>query len=114
MSQHGVRVVAVGAAAALLLGGCSGSRVTGTWAGRSGESPLFERVSFASDRTFTARIREGDTVHDREGTWRARRNQLRIASATGTREYTFRVHYGSLVVTDPASGRTVTLDPAPR
>lgn len=95
----------------LALGGCAGSPVVGTWTGRGGGDGFsFGSVSFVGDQTFTAEARYGGTTRVQSGTWQADGNKLKLKSGETERDYTYAVNDGALVVTDPKSGNSVTLD----
>ncbi|MCA9284321.1 MAG: hypothetical protein KDA22_03840 [Phycisphaerales bacterium] len=107
------RSLTVLASSALLLaiGGCSS--VVGTWAGRgsSADAPFtFGNVSFVGDRTFTAEASYGGNTRVQTGTWSTQGKDLTLDAAGTVRNYTFKVEGDMLVVTDPTSGRSVTLD----
>jgi hypothetical protein len=102
-------VVGVGA---LVLGGCASSPV-GTWAGRGGgpDAPFtFGSVSFVGDKTFTAEARYSGNVRVQSGTWSAEGDRLVLDSGQTRREYTYKINDGEMVVTDPKSGHSITLD----
>lgn len=97
----------------VVLGGCASSGVVGTWKGRGSEaqSPFtFGSVSFVGDKTFTAEARYSGDVRVQSGTWSTKGDQLMLTADKTQRNYTFKVHDNSLVVTDPKSGNSITLD----
>jgi hypothetical protein len=113
------RMTLVGATAAVVaLGGCSSgglmrSGVEGTWSGRggAGDAPFsFGSVSFVGDNTFTAEARYGGNVRVQSGTWETKGDRLVLHSDKTTREYTYKLQDGELVVTEPKSGNSITLD----
>lgn len=98
---------------ALGLGGCAGSGPVGTWSGRDANqnTPFsFGSVSFVGDNTFTAEARYGGQTRVQSGTWSATGDRLELRAENTTREYTFQADASTLVVTDPKSGQSVTLD----
>lgn len=98
---------------ALTLGGCATNQIVGTWTGRGGANASdfsFGSVSFVGDQTFTAEARYGGTTRVQSGTWSATKDHLSLSSGNTEREYTYALNDGALVVTDPKSGRSVTLD----
>ena len=102
-------VVSVGA----VLGGCASSGVEGTWTGREANpsTPFtFGSVSFVGDKTFTAEAKYGGNTRVQSGTWQTKGNELTLKSGDATRQYTYKVDGGALVVTDPKSGHSITLD----
>jgi hypothetical protein len=110
--MHAYRIVA-GSLLALALGGCASSPVVGTWTGRGDgtDAPFtFGSVSFVGDKTFTAEARYGGTTRVQSGTWETQGDRLSLRSDGTDREYTYAVDDGALVVTDPKSGRSITLD----
>jgi uncharacterized lipoprotein NlpE involved in copper resistance len=97
----------------LALGGCASSPVVGTWTGRGGapDAPFtFGSVSFVGDKTFTAEARYSGNTRVQSGTWATEGDELMLTSGATKREYTYKVNDGTLVVTDPKSGHSVTLD----
>lgn len=96
----------------LALGGCAGSPVVGTWTGRGSSSDAFSfgSVSFVGDQTFTAEARYGGTTRVQSGTWATDGDHLSLTSGSTKREYTYAMQSGALVVTDPKSGHSITLD----
>lgn len=105
-------------ASLLLLGllvvgsGCASSPVVGTWQGRDDSSAAFTfgSVSFVDDKTFTAEARYGDKIRVQSGTWSVYGNALDLTSPEGARHYAFDIVGDELIVTDPKSGHTMTLD----
>lgn len=100
---------------ALALGGCAASSnsVVGTWTGRGqpDDRPFtFGSVSFVGDHTFTAEARYGGDIRVQSGTWTASDNELHLAAGDTRRQYTYRVEGDELIVTDPQSGESITLD----
>lgn len=98
---------------ALVLGGCSTSPIVGTWSGRgSGSSApfTFGSVSFVGDQTFTAEARYSGNTRVQSGTWEATGDQLFLTAGESKRNYKYKVEGGALVVTDPKSGHSITLD----
>lgn len=99
------------------LGGCSTSKVVGTWSGRgaAADAPFtFGSVSFVGDKTFTAEARYGGNTRVQSGTWETKGEELMLASDGVKRDYTFKVTGSTLVVTEPKSGHSITLDRMPR
>ncbi len=98
---------------ALTLGGCASSPVVGTWTGRdtNAATPFtFGSVSFVGDKTFTAEAKYGGNTRVQSGTWETTGNDLKLKSGDTTRDYTYKVAGRELIVTDPKSGHSVTLD----
>ncbi len=107
----GLSVLAMG------LGGCASSSVVGTWTGRGSgtNAPFtFGSVSFVGDKTFTAEAKYSGETRVQSGTWEAKGNELSLTSGKTKREYTYKVDDATLVVTDPKSGHSVTLDRMPK
>ncbi len=101
----------------LAFGGCATSNVVGTWTGRggAGDSPFtFGSVSFVGDKTFTAEARYGGNTRVQSGTWATKGDELMLSSDGVKRDYTYKVSGTTLVVTEPKSGHSVTLDRIPR
>lgn len=97
----------------LTLGGCTTSGVVGTWTGRGGgaNAPFtFGSVSFVGDKTFTAEAKYSGNVRVQSGTWSTTGNELNLKSDNTERHYTYKLNDGTLVVTDPKSGHSITLD----
>jgi hypothetical protein len=97
----------------LTVAGCSSSPVVGTWTGRGDtqDAPFtFGSVSFVDDQTFTAEARYSGKVRVQSGTWNTQGEQLSLTSGDTKREYTYTSDGKTLVVKDPQSGNTVTLD----
>lgn len=95
------------------LGGCSSPGLVGTWNGRgaAANAPFtFGSVSFVGDKTFTAESRYQGGVKVQSGTWSTEGNKLFLTAEKAKREYTYKVNKGELVVTEPKSGHTITLD----
>lgn len=95
------------------LGGCTMSPVVGTWTGRGAGSDApftFGSVSFVGDKTFTAEARYAGTTRVQSGTWETDGDRPSLVSGDSTREYTYDVRDGELVVTDPKSRHSITLD----
>jgi len=104
-------------AVALTLGGCMSSPIVGTWSGRGGGSDApftFGSVSFVGDNTFTAEARYGGETRVQSGTWATSKNELDLHSGQTSRHYTYKVDGTELVVTDPQSGKSITLDRMPK
>ncbi|MEX2217742.1 MAG: hypothetical protein WD749_03200 [Phycisphaerales bacterium] len=105
--------LAIAILAAAALGGCASSPVVGTWTGRggAGTAPFsFGSVSFVGDQTFTAEARYGGNIRVQSGTWSAQGDRLMLSTNGAQREYTYKVEGGELVVTEPKSGHSITLD----
>jgi hypothetical protein len=97
----------------LALAGCASNSIVGTWSGRApaGAQPFsFGSVTFVGDNTFTAEARYGNEVRVQSGTWSADGDNLRLSAAGAERSYTYRVGDDELVVTDPESKNSITLD----
>lgn len=97
----------------LVLGGCAQSSVVGTWSGRGAapDAPFtFGSVSFVGDHTFTAEARYAGNTRVQSGTWAADGDKLSLNSGDAKRNYTYKTTDGTLVVTDPKSGHSITLD----
>ncbi|MFO0830190.1 MAG: lipocalin family protein [Phycisphaerales bacterium] len=95
------------------LAGCATSSVTGTWTGRgtSKDTPFnFGNVSFVGDGTFTAEAQYDGKSRVQSGTWSTKGNELDLRAADASRVYTFALKGNELTVTDPKSGRSLTLD----
>lgn len=95
-----------------VLGGCAHS-VVGTWKARgtNAQAPFtFGSVSFVGDKTFTAEARYSGDVRVQSGTWSTKGDRLMLNADQTERQYTFSVRGGSLVVTDPKTGHSITLD----
>lgn len=109
------RTVTLGTLALLAAGlsGCASSAsVEGTWTGRDADANTpfnFGSVSFVGDKTFTAEAKYGGNTRVQSGTWEARGNDLKLKSGDTTRDYTYKVENDALIVTDPKSGRSLTL-----
>src|SRR5690606_19463276 len=87
--------------------------VVGTWTGRGqpDDRPFtFGSVSFVGDHTFTAEARYGGDIRVQSGPWTASDNELHLAAGDTRRQYTYRVEADELIVTDPQSGESMTLD----
>jgi hypothetical protein len=108
-------------ASLLILTGCSSmdkvvhrDGIEGTWAGRAGkdDAPFtFGSVSFVGDHTFTAEAKYSGNTRVTSGKWDTKGDRLSLTGGDGhRREYTYKVAGGELVVTDPKSGNSVTLD----
>lgn len=101
----------------VVVSGCTTSNVVGTWTGRGGaaEAPFtFGSVSFVGDQTFTAEARYGGNTRVQSGTWSTAKDSLMLMSGGVKRDYTYSVTGNTLVVTEPKSGHSVTLDRMPR
>ena len=112
MKKH-MGALSAAAIVALTLGGCASSPVVGTWTGRdtNASTPFtFGSVSFVGDKTFTAEAKYGGNTRVQSGTWDAAGSDLKLKSGDTTRNYTYKVAGGELVVTDPKSGHSITLD----
>lgn len=99
--------------ALLALAGCSAQGPVGTWSGRgdAAKAPFsFGSVSFVGDHTFTAEARYGGTTRVQSGTWTATADRLKLNAGETKREYTYKSDAGTLVVTDPKTGHSITLD----
>lgn len=97
----------------LVLGGCSGPGIVGTWNGRgsAANAPFtFGSVSFVGDKTFTAESRYPNNVRVQSGTWATKGDKLMLNADKTERQYTYKVNQSELVVTDPKSGHSITLD----
>ena len=95
------------------LGGCTTSGIVGTWNGRgaSADAPFtFGSVSFVGDQTFTAEAKYGGNTRVQSGTWAAKGNELDLTADKTQRHYTYQLKDSTLVVTDPKSGHSITLD----
>jgi hypothetical protein len=98
---------------ALGLGGCSTSGIVGTWSGRgaSADAPFtFGSVSFVGDQTFTAEARYSGNTRVQSGTWSTKGDELDLVSDKTQRHYKYKLSDNSLIVTDPKSGHSITLD----
>lgn len=105
------RLVAVGSLG-VVLGGCA-SGVVGTWKGRgSAETAPFSfgSVSFVGDHTFTAEARYSGNVRVQSGTWSTDNDELTLKAGDTERRYTYTLKDGEMVVTDPKTGHSITLD----
>jgi hypothetical protein len=96
----------------LIMTGCTASPVVGTWTGRGsgGEEFTFGSVSFVGDRTFTAEAKYGGQSRMQSGTWSTDGNRLMLKAGDTDRNYTYKMEDGDLVVTDPKSNRSITLE----
>ncbi len=98
---------------ALPLAACSSTPIAGTWTGRgTAATPAlsFGSVSFVGDNTFTAEAKYDGKTRVSNGVWSVAGDRLTLTSGDTTRVYTYSMVNGSLIVTDPASGHSTTLD----
>ena len=101
-----------------LIGCASGPGIGGTWQGRAaaGERPFsFGAVTFANDGTYTAEaiyaIDGENTTRAVSGTWSMTGEVMILEGEPyGTRTYNVDAACGTLVFTDPDSGKSMTLD----
>lgn len=97
----------------LALTGCSSSNIVGTWNGRGAgaNAPFtFGSVSFVGDKTFTAESRYPNNVRVQSGTWSTSGDKLTLNAEKMERNYTYKVDKKELIVTDPKTGHSITLD----
>jgi hypothetical protein len=98
----------------LSLTGCASmSPVVGTWSakGASNDAPFtFGSVSFVGDKTFTAEAKYGGESRVQSGSWSIEGDQLMLNAGSTKRQYTYKMQDGDLVVTEPKSGHSVTLE----
>ena len=97
----------------LMLAGCTSAPIVGTWTGRdsSAQTPFtFGSVSFVGDHTFTAEARYSGETRVQSGSWETEGNNLSLQSGETQRAYTYAIDGNALVVTDPKSGHSITLD----
>lgn len=97
----------------MALGGCASRSIVGTWNGRGSEADAsfsFGSVSFVGDHTFTAEARYAGTTRVQSGTWKTSGEHLHLKSGGTDRKYTYSLRNGELVVVDPTSGASITLD----
>ncbi len=98
------------------LAGCNATSntVVGTWEGRAtaDEAPFsFGAVTFAPDGTFTAEAKYGETTRAVSGRYTRDGDQMTLAGqGMSPRTYTVATGDGTAVFTDPASGKSMTLD----
>lgn len=98
-------------AAAFLLGGCSSSNIVGTWraSGEPQEGFSVAEATFRDDGSYSAEVVEGGRQMSDSGEWSKRGKNLELEGQQATRVYEAQVRGDELVMTDPESGRSVTL-----
>jgi osmotically-inducible protein OsmY len=96
----------------LLLGGCSSSNLVGTWraSGESGEGFSVAEATFRDDGSYSAEVVEGGREISDSGQWSKRGKKLELQGERATRTYEARVRGAELIMTDPETGQSVTLE----
>jgi hypothetical protein len=95
----------------LVLAGCASNSLVGTWQGRGAtdERPFtFGSVTFAPDGTYTAEASYDQTTRVQTGRYVQRTGQVMFKDVD--RAYDLEFDDDSVVFTDPASGKSMTLD----
>jgi hypothetical protein len=99
-------------AAGLLLGGCGSSNIVGTWraTGDPGEGFSVAEATFRDDGSYSAQVVEGGREMTDSGQWSKSGKKLELQGQRTTRVYETRISGDEMTMTDPDSGRSVTLE----
>lgn len=99
-------------AAGLLLGGCASSNIVGTWraSGEPEEGFTVAEATFRDDRSYSAEVVESGRQMSDSGEWTKRGNKLELEGQQATRVYEVRVRGDELIMIDPDTGQSVTLE----
>jgi hypothetical protein len=98
---------------AMMLTACA-SPIAGTWQGRAVTDDRkfsFGSVTFAGDGTYTAEAKYSESNRAVSGTWSMSGDtMIMYGEPFGERTYTVEETKGTLIFTDPTSGKSMTLD----
>lgn len=102
---------ALAISALVLSAGCASNSLVGTWQGRgdAAERPFtFGSVTFAPDGTYTAEAKYGDKTRVQTGHYNEEVGTVTLEDVNRTYDLDF--DRDAVVFTDPATGKSMTLD----